>query len=174
MAGGLRPHRPSRQPFRRSLQARATLTADSPAARGSAARARKSAGALQSHFEARRENFARRVLVRGSDMNARYSISRRQRARVYAAALIVPNSDRALEGATLSAQRLRLPPRDTARLAHDALRYAVACHGLRDRLAARIALGFLVDGIIPRPSAIIQQARRTERRLERSRAREAR
>ncbi len=106
-------------------------------------------------------------------MNARYSISRRQRARVYAAALIVPNSDRALEGATLSAQRLRLPPRDTARLAHDALRYAVACHGLRDRLAARIALGFLVDGIIPRPSAIIQQARRTERRLERSRAREA-
>ncbi len=104
-------------------------------------------------------------------MTAQQTVTRRQRARVYAAALAVGDPRTALENASLSVERLRLPARAATRLVHDALRYAVACHGLRDRIAARLALGYLVDGVIPRPGVIVQQARRTERRLARQQAR---
>ena len=96
-------------------------------------------------------------------------VTRHQRARVYAAALSVCSFAAAEEAATFAAARFHLGRRAEARLVCEALRYAEACDGIWDRLAARVALGYLVDGSIPGPRFIRNQARRIERRMKRRR-----
>jgi hypothetical protein len=92
-------------------------------------------------------------------------ITRRQRARVYSAALSESLADFAFEAAMGEARRLGLGRSDSHSLAEDAVRYAIASHGLLDPLCCQIANRALFRGFIPRPHSIIVQARREKRRL---------
>jgi predicted PP-loop superfamily ATPase len=94
-------------------------------------------------------------------------LPRARRARVYMAALCEEDPTFALEEALLAAGKTGLGAADRQRLAADAVRYAVACHGLRDTTAARIACRSLCQGVIPSPVAVIRQARREDRRIDR-------
>jgi len=92
-------------------------------------------------------------------------ITRRQRARVYSAALSESLADFAFEAALGEARRLKLGRSDAQRLAEDGVRYAIASHGLLDPLCCQIANRALFQGFIPRPHSIIVQARREQRRI---------
>ncbi|MGQ3044145.1 MAG: hypothetical protein ACT6R7_16505 [Brevundimonas aurantiaca] len=95
-------------------------------------------------------------------------VTRRQRARVYVAALVEPCSELALDAAVTAARQLGLGRADALRLGEDAVRYGLACHGLVDTTAAQIATTYLNKGVITRPGAIIREARRAERRVEKA------
>ena len=92
-------------------------------------------------------------------------ITRRQRARVYSAALSESLADFAFEAALGEARRLGLARTDAQRLAEDAVRYAIASHGLLDPLCCQVANRSLFQGFIPRPHSVVVQARREQRRL---------
>lgn len=92
-------------------------------------------------------------------------LSRRQRARVYVAALTEPTADFALDAALEAAARTGLQTAaGRMSLASDAVHYAIACHGLVDPEAARVAVSYLNRGFIVRPVVIIREARRNVRR----------
>lgn len=92
-------------------------------------------------------------------------LSRRQRARVYVAALTEPTADFALDAALEAAARTGLQTAAARMsLASDAVHYAIACHGLVDPEAARVAVSYLNRGFIVRPVVIIREARRNVRR----------
>ena len=95
-------------------------------------------------------------------------LPRRQRARIYAVALGETSADFALAEALAASAKTGLGAADRHRLAGDAVRYALACHGLHDTTAARIAVTALARGVIPRPLAVLRQARREQRRIERA------
>ena len=94
-------------------------------------------------------------------------LPRQRRARVYAVALGEVTADLAYSEALEAAARTGLSASDRVRLAQAALHYAVACHGLHDTTAARIACCALTRGVIPAPVAIIRQARAEDRRIKR-------
>lgn len=92
-------------------------------------------------------------------------LSRRQRARVYIAALTEPTADFALDAALEAAARTGLQSAAARMsLASDAVHYAIACHGLVDPEAARVAVSHLNRGFIVRPVVVIREARRNVRR----------
>lgn len=91
-------------------------------------------------------------------------ITRKQRARVYSCALAESFSTFAFEEAQLAARRLGLGVADANRLAGDAVRYAIACHGLFDASCCRVANLRLAQGVIPSPRSVIRDARRVDRR----------
>jgi hypothetical protein len=93
-------------------------------------------------------------------------ITRKQRARVYSAALSETLAGFAFEAALVEARRLGLGRTDANRLAEDAERYAIASHGLLDPLCCQIANRSLFRGSIPRPHFVVVQARREQRRLD--------
>ena len=73
-------------------------------------------------------------------------LPRRQRARIYAVALGETSADFALAEALAASAKTGLGAADRRRLAGDAVRYALACHGLHDTTAARIAVTALARG----------------------------
>lgn len=94
-------------------------------------------------------------------------LPRQRRARIYAVALGEETAEFAYAEALEAAGRTGLTAADRVRLAQDALRYAIACHGLHDTTAARIACASLTRGVIPKPLAVIRQARTEDRRISR-------
>ena len=97
------------------------------------------------------------------------TLTRRQRARIYVAALSERTSDFALDAALACAAQVGLGAQlERLAVAGDAVRYSLACHGLVDSDCALVAITHLNRGVIPRPGVIIRQARRDARRMKRA------
>lgn len=94
-------------------------------------------------------------------------ITRKDRAAVYIVALAQSSSEIALSEAFSAAEARGFSYSVSRGMAEAAIRYAVACHGLRDLTCAQVATAVLLRGKIPQPKWIIRHAAKLDEKASR-------